>query len=117
MIGDGMGYEHVKLARWVEVGKNGTLRMENYDFAASVLTHSANQEITDSAAAGTALATGFKSNNDMISVDPSEEPLETILEIAEEQNKSTGVVSTCFVQHQHLQASMLMWLADLATAR
>ncbi|TFG04458.1 hypothetical protein EU538_12300 [Candidatus Thorarchaeota archaeon] len=99
MIGDGMGYEHVKLARWVEVGKNGTLRMENYDFTASVLTHSANQEITDSAAAGTALATGFKTNNAMISVDPSEEPLETILEIAEEQNKSTGVVSTCFVQH------------------
>ncbi|TFF95671.1 alkaline phosphatase [Candidatus Thorarchaeota archaeon] len=99
MIGDGMGYEHVKLARWVEVGRNGMLRMERYDFAASVLTHSLNEQITDSAAAATALATGNKTNNSMLSVSPSGERLETILEIAEEREKATGVVSTCFVQH------------------
>ncbi|MBD3159831.1 MAG: alkaline phosphatase [Candidatus Lokiarchaeota archaeon] len=99
MIGDGMGYEHVKLARWVELGRTGHLRMERYDFTASVLTHSASADITDSAAAGTALATGVKTINGRISKDPSGANLETILEIAEGYDKSTGVVSTCFVQH------------------
>jgi len=99
MIGDGMGYEHVKLARWVEAGSNGRLRMERYDFTASVLTHSASADITDSAAAGTALATGVKTINGRISKKPFGANLETILEIAEGYDKSTGVVSTCFVQH------------------
>ncbi len=99
MVGDGMGYEHVRLARWIEVGRNGTLQMERYDFTASVLTHSEDQEITDSAAAATALATGFKTNNGLLSMNPGGETLETILEIAHGLNKSTGVVSTCFVQH------------------
>lgn len=99
MIGDGMGYEHVKLGRLVEVGEDSDLVMEQSPLNISVTTHSANANITDSAAAGTAIATGIKTNNGMISVNPSGETLDTILEIAQTLGKSTGLVSTCYIQH------------------
>ena len=95
MIGDGMGFNHVELARLVEVGEYGSLNMQNSDWNASSTTYSANAAVTDSAAAGTALATGTKTNNHVVGMDPSLNPLETILEYAQTQNKSTGVVSTC----------------------
>lgn len=99
MIGDGMGFEQVKLARWVEVGEDGELFMDKLSFNSSVTTHSASSDITDSAASATAIATGVKTNNGIISQDPSGQNLETILEIAQRLNKSTGVVSTCYLQH------------------
>jgi alkaline phosphatase len=55
--------------------------------------------VTDSAAGGTALATGVKTHNGMISQDPSGKPLETVLEAAEKKKKSTGLVSACAVTH------------------
>ena len=64
MIGDGMGYEHVKLARLVEVGKNGQLNMDELPITADVTTLNVDGLITDSAAAATAIATGNKTNND-----------------------------------------------------
>lgn len=95
MIGDGMGFEHVELARLVEVGEFGSLNMHDSDWNASATTHSANAAVTDSAAAGTAIATGTKTNNGYLGINPSLVPLETILEYAQTLNKSTGVVSTC----------------------
>lgn len=95
MIGDGMGYEHVELARLVEVGEFGSLYMQDSDWNTSVVTHSADAAVTDSAAGGTAISTGNKTDNGKVAVDPSNIPLETILEIAQTLNKSTGVVSTC----------------------
>ena len=95
MIGDGMGYEHVELARLVEVGVNGSLNMQQLMWNASMTTHSANQAITDSAAAGTALATGNKTNNYMVGVLPDGTPLENIVEFGQSLGKATGVVSTC----------------------
>ena len=95
MIGDGMGFEHVRLAQLVEVGENGSLAMQQLTWNASVATQSANAAITDSAAGGTAIATGHKTNNDMVSVLPNGTNLETILEIGQNLNKSTGIVSTC----------------------
>lgn len=95
MIGDGMGFYHVELARLAEVGDNGSLAMQNSDWNASMLTYAANAAVTDSAAAGTAIATGYKTNRAYIGIDPSQARLENILEFAQTLNKSTGVVSTC----------------------
>ncbi|MFX1605322.1 MAG: alkaline phosphatase, partial [Promethearchaeota archaeon] len=99
MIGDGMGYEHVKLARLVEFGENGSLVMQDSDWNASVTTHSADAAVTDSAAAATAIATGNKTNNGFVSLSPSLVSLETILEFAQFQNKSTGIVATSQLTH------------------
>lgn len=57
------------------------------------------QSATDSAAAGTALATGVKTNNGMLGVTPDGEPLVNLTEHAEEQGKSTGVVSSVPFSH------------------
>lgn len=97
MIGDGMGFEHVELARLVEEGEAGSLVMQQLTWNASMTTFSADDPITDSAAAGTAIATGAKTNKRYIGINPAGYHLETILEYAQTLNKSTGVVSTCRV--------------------
>ncbi|MDV2883882.1 alkaline phosphatase [Alkalihalophilus pseudofirmus] len=62
-------------------------------------TNSADNWVTDSAAAGTAMATGSKTNNGMVSVSPEGEILETVLEAASDAGKSTGLVATSTITH------------------
>lgn len=62
-------------------------------------TYSASSEVTDSAAAGTAMATGTKTNNGIISIDPDGNKLETILQAAEKSGKSSGLVATSTITH------------------
>jgi alkaline phosphatase len=61
---------------------------------ASVQTASASSSVTDSAAAATAYATGEKTSNGRIAVDVDGNPLVSILTLAHEAGKSTGIVST-----------------------
>ena len=53
-IGDGMGYEQVKAARFY---RGTPLSFEGLPYTGELTTYSANAAITDSAAAGTSLAT------------------------------------------------------------
>jgi alkaline phosphatase len=99
MIGDGMGYEQADLASLVEYGIEGSLVLQSLPWNASVITSSLSALITDSAASGTAMATGNKTNNGIVAMSPTGEVLQTILEIAEIANKSTGLVTTTFIQH------------------
>ncbi|MFX0173687.1 MAG: alkaline phosphatase [Candidatus Hodarchaeota archaeon] len=99
MIGDGMGHEQVKLARWAEVGEDGQLNMENLSYQTNVTTHGLNNPITDSAAAATAMATGQKTNNGILSLTPAGQLLETMLEYASTLRKNVGLVSTTVVTH------------------
>jgi alkaline phosphatase len=66
----------------------------------NVRTHSADDMVTDSAAAGTALATGFKTNNYMIGVSPDEEPVGSVLEAAKMAGMKTGLVVTSVINHE-----------------
>jgi alkaline phosphatase len=94
-IGDGMGVSHIsagKIAR-------GNINLERFSTVGLVTTHSANRLITESAAASTALATGYKTNNRAISVSVDKEPLKTLFEYAKEKSKSIGVVVTKSVTH------------------
>ena len=50
--------------------------------------------MTDSAAAATALATGTKTNNGMISMTPDKQPLRSVLERAAAAGLATGLVDT-----------------------
>ncbi len=107
-IGDGMGVGQRTAGRWSAVGQAGALHMDELPWAGLSQTHSANSAITDSAAGGTALATGVKTNNLMVAVDPTSAPLTTILERAHARGMATGLVSTaemtdatpaCFAAH------------------
>lgn len=57
-------------------------------------THSASDDVTDSAAGGTALSSGYKTNNKMLGVDPYFMPHANILEACQEIGKNTGLVVT-----------------------
>ncbi|MCR6105476.1 alkaline phosphatase [Salipaludibacillus agaradhaerens] len=62
-------------------------------------THSANNRITDSAAAGTAMSTGMKTKNGFIGLNEESEKVQTILEAAHESEKATGLVATSTITH------------------
>lgn len=62
-------------------------------------TASLDRLITDSGAGATVLATGYRTINRYISVDSSGNPLKTLLQIAKEKNKSTGIVVSSSVTH------------------
>ncbi|MBM7840557.1 alkaline phosphatase [Alkalihalobacillus xiaoxiensis] len=68
-------------------------------FRSHVMTHSSNEAITDSAAAGTAFATGKKTDNGVIGLSPDGEELPTIVDIAKQAGKRTGLVSTSTITH------------------
>ncbi len=98
-IGDGMGEAHRTAARWSAVGQRGALAMDRMPFVGWARTASANNPVTDSAAAATALATGVKTNNRMIGQAPDGTPLTTILERAQAKGMAVGLVTTVQVSH------------------
>lgn len=97
MIGDGMGLAHVSMLT-IEGGYAPTAfnSMEN---VALMTTYSANNRVTDSAAAGTALATGSKTNNSMVGITPDSLCCRSIIERARERGMATGIVVTSEIQH------------------
>lgn len=92
MIGDGMGLEHISCALVLNHGK---LNMTSMPVTGLSLTTSADNLITDSAAGGTALASGQKTANGHVGVTPDGLPLESLLEKASASGRLTGVVTTC----------------------
>jgi alkaline phosphatase len=98
-IGDGMGAEHRKAARWAALGKNGKLSMDDMPTNGLIETRSADSAITDSAAAATAMATGVKTNNGVIALDANLSYVSTILEDAKSKGKLVGLVTTTHLTH------------------
>ncbi|RKX55601.1 MAG: alkaline phosphatase, partial [Thermotoga sp.] len=96
LIGDGMGLAHITLTSYF-VGK--PLEMMKMPYSGLMYTYSANSFVTDSAAAGTALATGYKTFNGMICMTPDGKPVMTLFEAAKKVGKATGVVTTTRVTH------------------
>lgn len=96
LIGDGMGLAQITAG--ITVADN-TQYIEQMPVIGLIKTHSANDFVTDSAAGATAFATGTKTNNGMISMNPDSIPLTTILEMAELEGLATGLVSTSAITH------------------
>ena len=97
LIGDGMGLSSVSMMM-VEGGYEPTIfdRAENIALQKS---YSMDNRVTDSAASGTALATGFKTNNTYLGVTADGTPVESLMEVAQRQGMATGVVVTTYLQH------------------
>lgn len=95
-IGDGMGPEQIQAARYY-LGTN--LAFETFPFQSTMTTHSVYSNITDSAASGTAMATGVKVNNEVTSIsNPGNgSELETVLEYYKALGKSTGLITTSYM--------------------
>jgi alkaline phosphatase len=95
LIGDGMGFAHIAAARLWKHGPDGRLAMDELPERGTATTRSASDAVTDSAAAGTAIATGYKTQNGFVSVAPDGlTVLDTVLEQARARGKATGIVVT-----------------------
>ena len=112
LIGDGMGFPQLTLARIDKAGGNVSqygsveLYMDKMEQTGIVKTFSANSLVTDSAPASSAMATGTKTNNGVISQDSTAIQgkrdggnLTTILEMAEDRGLSTGLITTTRITH------------------
>lgn len=97
LIGDGMGLSSVSMMQ-IEGGYAPTI----FDAAENVAlqkTYSADNRVTDSAASGTALATGYKTNNTFVGCTPDGVAVESLMDVAKAEGKATGVVVTTYLQH------------------
>ena len=114
-MGDGMGISTLTAARILEgqlrgeSGEENRLSFEDFPFSALSKTYQVDQQTPDSAPTMSAITTGVKTLNGMISVNQNVRPndfrtvkgneAKTILQYAEEAGLSTGVVSTARLTH------------------
>jgi alkaline phosphatase len=96
MIGDGMGVSQIFAGM---TANRGHLNLEYLKTIGFSKTQSADNYVTDSAAGGTAIAAGVKTNNHTIGLNPENNPVPSILELAEARGLSTGLVATSSVTH------------------
>lgn len=112
LIGDGMGFPQLTLARIDKADENLSqyssveLFMDGMEASGYVSTSSANSFVTDSAPAATAMATGQKTNNGVLGQDATAiqgkkdgKNLTSILELAEKAGLSTGLITTTRITH------------------
>ncbi|KHK03667.1 alkaline phosphatase [Desulfovibrio sp. TomC] len=105
-IGDGMAMPQRSAAEYFLAAKDGKsepgivkLTMNKLPVQGMTTTYSLNSIITDSGAAGTALASGVKTYNGAISVDGAKKPVPTLAEKARDQGMKVGVVSSVSLDH------------------
>ncbi len=98
MIGDGMGPTQIEAAGMFA---GAPMSFESAPYQGMVTTFAANSSVTDSAASGTAMATGVKVNNGVISLalPGNGSELTTLLEHYQSLNRSTGLVATSYLTH------------------
>ncbi len=102
MIGDGMGVNEVMGAQFYNAATgNGPehINFLDFPFRGFITTRSATSYVTDSAAGGTALATGVKTYDKGIAVDMDKNPLSSITEWAKASGKGTGVITSVGINH------------------
>ncbi len=105
-IGDGMSmtqvnaaevYSNARSSKDVAIKKLG---FSQFPISGLTTTYDAGSIITDSASAGTALATGHKTLNGVINMDPTKTvAYKTIAEYARDAGKKVGVVSSVSIEH------------------
>jgi alkaline phosphatase len=104
LIPDGFGASQATLTREFLRAKYGIderfnkLAFDDYHVG-SIMTKSANDLVTDSAAAGTAFACGANTNNGIIGYDEDIEICPTVLEGAKVKGYKTGLVTTTRITH------------------
>ncbi len=114
-LGDGMGVTTLTAARILEgqmrgeSGEENRLSFEEFPYTALSKTYSANQQTSDSAPTMSAIMTGIKTDEGVLSVNQNimrgdyktvaGNETTSLLEMAEDAGKSTGVVTTARLTH------------------
>ena len=103
-IGDGMGANQVLAAEMYRAELDSVigrqkLNMTQFPYSGQSATFSKSNGITDSAAAGTALATGSKTNNGTLGLDAEGDTLTSIAERLKAQGWGVGLLTTVAIDH------------------
>ncbi len=126
IIGDGMGREVLNLASLYACGEPGRLPIDQFPVHGLVRTASANSRVTDSAASGTALAGGYKTNNGMIGKTPDKVSRKSFAILARDAGKSIGILTTdaltgatpaAFLAHADHRSQSETIASDIAASR
>jgi alkaline phosphatase len=96
LIGDGMGLSAVSTGFYFNEEPSVFMRFQEMGLQQ---TSSASHKVTDSAASGTAMASGKKTYNGAIGVDMDKNPVRNIAELLSTMGWSTGVVATSTISH------------------
>jgi alkaline phosphatase len=94
--GDGTGLSQVSAAQFF---KEGHSNYDRFPVVGLIKTSASSDLITDSAASATSFATGVKTYNGAIGVNPDTIPLPTIVEIVSKIGMRTGIIVTSTVTH------------------
>lgn len=103
-IGDGMSFNHILGTELYNTEMSDSKEIERLNFTQFdtrnfVTNYSTSNLVTDSAAAGTALATGVKTGNAHIGVDTEGNELRTIADVASELGYKVGLVTNVGINH------------------
>ena len=103
-IGDGMGFSHISLTEGYKATEEGKIGNEPLCFSqfpvmGMATSYSANKYITCSSAAGTALATGSKTNNGMLGTAPDSSNLTAISYKIHNAGFPVGITTSVTIDH------------------
>lgn len=103
-IGDGMGPHQVLATEMYLAELEGRigrtpLLMTTFPYSGQVATFSTSSGITDSAASGTCLASGIKTNNGMIGQGPDTTDVVSVATRLKEQGWGVGIMTTVTIDH------------------
>lgn len=96
-IGDGMGWGQVNTTQQYlrdVVKEDSVLTMLRFPVVSTAITYSASNDITDSTAAGTALATGVKTRNGMMGMTTDSVPVVSVAEQLRDMGYGIGIVTS-----------------------
>lgn len=120
-VGDGLGLSQRSAAGQYH-GKK--LLIDTFPVQGITTTHASDRFITGSAAAGTALATGVKTNIGFVGMDANRNPVKNISEVAKAQGMKVGIVSSVAIDdatpaafYAHISNRKKYYDIDLALAK
>ncbi len=99
-IGDGMSIpQRMMTEQYLKLSGGDGLVINSFPNQAITYTYSANSFITDSAASGTAIACGEKTNNGTIGLNAKNEKIESIAYAAKKAGKKVGIITSVTINH------------------
>jgi len=96
LIGDGMGLTQISAGMYAN---GNSTALADFEYIGLSKTSSSNSLVTDSAASGTAMATGEKTLNKVLGINSKNVTLKSILEICQDKGYKTALLATSSIVH------------------
>src|ERR687891_1631247 len=92
-VGEGLSPARLAPTRTYAAGAGTRLNLDSMPHAALVMNYSKDFAAPDQAAAATAIATGERVGNRAIAINSDGKPIKSLVELAREQGRATGLVT------------------------